>query len=182
MQPIVHSVRVAPSGILSHAGFLLITSHSPPPPLHSHSTSLSSLPHPSFPLLSFVSPALSFSPVAGANCDIPLHFGAGATLSWDAAKHRWGGGTDAVRGMGDCTSTDRHIWLASLTRRNYIHNAAVYSQRAPHHHPMAITSSPVGARMEPREKQHQHQSGVKTPLSSFFCGRVFCRWWFGVRD
>lgn len=158
---------------------LLPPTVTPPPPPPFPSTSLSSLPHPSFPLLSFLSPALSFSPVAGANCDIPLHFDAGATLSWDAAKRRWGGGTDAVRGMGDCTSTDRHIWLASLTRRNYIHNAAVYSQRAPPT-PMTITSSPVGARLEPGEKQHQHQSGVKTLLSSFFCGRVFCRWWFGV--
>lgn len=171
MQPIVHSVQVAPSGIFSHVGFLLITSHSPPPhtprPFHSHSTSLSSVPHPSFPLLSFVSPALSFSPVAGANCDIPLHFGAGATLSWDAAKRHWGGGRCSKGDGGLYKHRPSH--LVSLTDSSQLHTQCSCLQpTCPPPHPMAIASSPVGARMEPREKQHQHQSGAKTPLSRFF--------------
>lgn len=104
--------------------------------LHSHSTSLSSPFHPSFPLLSFVSPAPSFSPVARANCGISLNFGTRVTLCWDAGPSAAGaGGVDELWGMGNCTSTDHHIWLASQTLRNYTHNTQP---------PLAITSSPVG--------------------------------------
>lgn len=144
--------------------FCLLPSHSFRP--SSHSTSLSSPSHLSFLLFSFVSQAPSFSPLARANWDILLNSGT-KVLGRTAKRHR------GRRGIWDGELHEhRPSRLVNFTHPLQLHTQYSCLQPPP---PIAITSSPAGAKLEPGEKQHRQQSGVKTLLGSFLC-RCVVRW------
>lgn len=82
----------------------------------------SSLSHPSFSLLSFISLSLSFSLVVLANCYIALALNSACPST---------AGCNTAWGMGNWTSIGRQSWLASQTCHSYIHNTTCLLPRPP---------------------------------------------------